>query len=152
MIPTDRLKPVTSLLCYQQSSKQIYLRNNPVIHHTRVSLIPPVMEAVLIGWSIYYRPQRSCGRIMFLHLSVILFTRGSQTPPPGQTPPGKTPPRQTPPPGRHPPGQTPPQADTSPRQTPPGQTPPGDDHCSGRYTSYWNAFLFVCGSPRLQLS
>ena len=27
--------------------------------------------------------------------------------------------------------------------TPPGQTPPPPDgHCSGRYASYWNAFLF----------
>ena len=30
-----------------------------------------------------YRPQRSCGKVMFLHLSVILFTGGGvwQTPP-----------------------------------------------------------------------
>ena len=104
-IQTDRLKPVTSLLCYQQSSKQIYLRNNPVIHHTRVSLIPPVMEAVLIRWSIYYRPQRSCGKIMFLHLSVILFTGGPDTPL-GRNPLG----RQAP--GRHPLGRHLPQADT----------------------------------------
>ena len=46
----------------------------------------------------YYRPQRSCGKVMFLHLSVILFTGGRgcsvhagiHTPlvrhPPGQTP------------------------------------------------------------------
>ena len=63
-----------------------------------------------------YRPQRNCGKIMFLHLSVILFTGGGGV------------------------WQTPPQADT-PRQTPPGQTPPppGDGHCSGRYASYWNA-------------
>ena len=44
-----------------------------------------------------YRPQRSCGKVMFLHLSVILFTGG-----------------------------------------PP---PPADGHCSGRYASFWNAFL-----------
>ena len=45
--------------------------------------------------------------------------------------------------GRHPP---------SPGQTPPGQTPPwadppsppeGDGYCSGRYASYWNAFLYT---------
>ena len=76
-----------------------------------------------------------------------------------------TPPRQTPswaaPLGRHPLGRQPPPADpawadtlpgqTPPRQTPlpsrhslPGQTPPPprDGHCSGRYASYWNAFLF----------
>ena len=27
-------------------------------------------------YSSFYRPQRSCGKVMFLHLSVILFTRG----------------------------------------------------------------------------
>ena len=43
-----------------------------------------------------------------------------------------TPPaRQTLPPGRHPPGQTP---------------PPRDGYCSGRYVSYWNAFLLISAS------
>ena len=47
------------------------------------------------------------------------------TPPLGQTPPkDRHPPPLGRPPGRHP-------------------TPQGDDHCSGRYASYWNAFLFV---------
>ena len=33
---------------------------------------------------------------------------------------------------------------THPGQTPPGQTPSlADNHCSGRYASYWNAFLFA---------
>ena len=52
--------------------------------------------------------------------------------------------------GVHPPRQTPhPQADTPLSRHPLGQTPPGrhpppsDDHCSGRYASYWNAFLFT---------
>ena len=27
----------------------------------------------------FYRPQRSCGKVMFLHLSVILFTEGCLT-------------------------------------------------------------------------
>ena len=67
--------------------------------------------------------------------------------------PGQT--RQTPPPrqadtpqvdtplGRHPQVDTPLRADT-----PSGQTllwtdtPPADGHCSRRYASYWNAFLF----------
>ena len=32
--------------------------------------------------SFYYRPQRSCGKVIFLHLSVILFKGGVwQTPP-----------------------------------------------------------------------
>ena len=58
----------------------------------------------------FYRPQRSCGKVMFLHLSVILF-------------PGRHPPRQKPPLGRHPPGRQP--LSHHPRQTPPRQTPPG---------------------------
>ena len=44
---------------------------------------------------VYYRPQRSCGKVMFLHLSVILFTgqreisvrEAPQTETPGQRPP-----------------------------------------------------------------
>ena len=42
--------------------------------------------------------------------------------------------------------QTPPRADTPlPRQTPPWEdTPsPADGYCSGRYASYWNAFLLT---------
>ena len=43
-------------------------------------------------WKLFYRPQRSCGKVMFLHLSIILFTGGclpypsplGQTPPPVQ--------------------------------------------------------------------
>ena len=68
-----------------------------------------------------------------------------QTPPPKTDTPRQTPPGQTPPPlGRHPlpwadtpsPSQTLPWADT------PGQTPPPRWPLSGRYASYWNAFLF----------
>ena len=95
-------------------------------------------------------------KVIFLHLSVILFTGGVSTrenppcqkepPRTSQTPPGAdtTPPAQTdlPTPGsRHPPrsrhhpppgpGRPPPEADFSLRST------------SGRYASYWNAFLFV---------
>ena len=71
----------------------------------------------------FYHQQRSFGKVMFLHLSVILSTGGYLA----DKRLGKHPPRQTP-----------------PRQTPPRQTPPpGDGHCGGRYASYWNAFLFV---------
>ena len=75
----------------------------------------------------FYRPQ--------LHHPLWAYT-----PPPGQTPP----------PGRQPPGQT----------TPPMQTPlcadsppltdnrPPDGHCSGRYASYFNAFLLFFNSNR----
>ena len=55
----------------------------------------------------YYRPHRSCGKVMFLHLSVILSTGGvCQTPPTsgthlldrhplGRQPPGQTSPQDT---------------------------------------------------------
>ena len=48
----------------------------------------------------------------------------ANTPLAGRHPPG----RQIPPLGKHPPGRYPPQA---------------DGYCSRRYTSYWNAFLFL---------
>ena len=71
----------------------------------------------------HYRPQHSCGKVMFLHMSVILSTGRWQA--------DTLPNRQT----------HPRQADTPWADTPP---PPRDDHCSGRYASYWNAFLFSC--------
>ena len=73
----------------------------------------------------FYRPQRSCCKVMFSQASVILFTGEGvwQTPPP--------------PPGRHSP-----QVDTRPGRHP----PPRDGYCSGRYVSYWNAFLLISAS------
>ena len=86
---------------------------------------------------------------------------GADTPyPPEQTPlrkptptPRSRPPEQTPPPhSRHPPGADtppPPGADTPPRQTPSGSRHPSREadssirSMSGRYASYWNAFLFL---------
>ena len=66
-------------------------------------------------------------KVIFLHLSVILFTEG--TPPPQS---------------RHPPG-----ADTPQEQTPSrSRHPPREAHSSirstsGRYAFYWNAFLLA---------
>ena len=75
-----------------------------------------------------YRPQRSCGKVMFLDLTVILSTGGcvshcmlGYTPTLGR----EADHLDRLPLGRHP----------NPRQT-----PPADGYCSGRY--YWNAFLF----------
>ena len=69
---------------------------------------------------------------------------------PRQRPPGQRPP----PPGQRPPRQSPPRTET-PRQRPPGHRPPEQRPPSstpwtetpltvksGRYASYWNAFLF----------
>ena len=88
----------------------------------------------------------SCGKVMFSQASVILSTEGVVSG------------RHTPLLGRHPRADTP-----LPAQAPPSQAdttallgrhhphlradtpPPGDGHCSGRYASYWNAFLFcIC--------
>ena len=71
--------------------------------------------------------KRSCGK-MFLHLSVSHSVhRGSASVHAGQTSPR----------------QTTPWTDTHPLgRQPPGQTPAADGHCTGRYASYWNAFLF----------
>ena len=110
--------------------------------------------------------KRSCGQGYVFTRVCDSVNRGEgglrRTPPgPRRTPPGprRTPPgpRRTPPPRDQgePPrdqGEPPDQADPpSTRQTPPStrQTPPHrEEHCSirsmsGRYASYWNAFLFL---------
>ena len=48
-----------------------------------------------------------------------------------------------PPGSRHPPDQTPPGADTPSEQTPPQEADSSIRSTSGRYASYWNAFLLV---------
>ena len=74
---------------------------------------------------------------------------GADTHPPGADPPSRHPPgadtprEQTPPRSRHPPDQ-PPQNQTPPQT----RHPPRKADCSirltsGRYASYWNAFLFT---------
>ena len=101
-------------------------------------------------------------KVIFLHLFVILFTGGSASvyagipTPPGAAPPGADTPRSrhlpgpdTPPPSSHPLEQTPPRPDATPPgpDTLPGADPPRSRHpgvwsMSGRYASYWNAFLY----------
>ena len=96
----------------------------------------------------FYRPQRSWAKVIFSQACVensvhrgggclpqcmLGYTPREQTHPPGADLPGS----------RHPPEQTPPLWE----QTPPEQTPPPGPDCSirstsGRYASYWNAFLF----------
>ena len=67
-------------------------------------------------------------KVIFLHLFVILFTGGvsSRENPPCQ--------------GEPPPGRETPPAKETPRQGEP--FPPAIRSMSGRYASYWNAFLF----------
>ena len=105
----------------------------------------------------FYRPQRSWAKVMFLQVSVILSTGGgvSASVHPGipcreQTPPGsRPPPEQTPPGSRDPQEHTPPGSRHQPQSRhPPGaDTPPpreadsGIRSTTGRYASYWNAFL-----------
>ena len=93
-------------------------------------------------------------KVIFLHLSVILFTGGGVLSqcmlgyhPPEQTPPGADPPwdqtplgADTPPPREqtHPPGSRHPRS-----RHPPRETDSSIRSTNGRYASYWNAFLLV---------
>ena len=111
----------------------------------------------------HYRPQRSCGQgnifapvCHSIHRGVVSHKALRQTPPlPSRHPPEQTPlqsrhpaPRpDTPPPPR---SRHSPRADTAPGPDtpppPPGQTHPREPDSgiwstSGRYASYWNAFL-----------
>ena len=103
-----------------------------------------------------YRPQRSWAKVMFLQASVILSTGGGAAsvhagmpaPPPRDQRPPLT--RQTPPgpethppgPGRHPPWDQGPAPPPGP-ETPPREADASIRSMSGRYASYWNAFLFI---------
>ena len=80
----------------------------------------------------FYRPQRSWGKVMFLQVSVILFTGGLSAsvhagihppPPQEQTPPRADTPLEQTPPSRHPPLE----------QTPLGTDPPGADPLGNRH-------------------
>ena len=81
----------------------------------------------------FYRPQRSWAKVMFLQASVILSTGGGGVHA-GQCMLGYHPPPRE---------QTPLGADTPQEQTPPPEADSGIRSTSGRYASYWNAFLFV---------
>ena len=95
----------------------------------------------------YYRPQTKFAKVMFLHLSVILFTVGVSASVHAGI---HTPRQQTPPPRE---ADTPPQADTPPRkQTPPQEadTPLGSKHRSpcavhatGMYTCYYYVYFIL---------
>ena len=76
----------------------------------------------------FYRTQRSCGKVMLLHLSVILFRGGGVL---------------FHHPCRQPPGQTLPCPMHAGIHTPPRAVHAGIRSTSGRYASYWNAFLFL---------
>ena len=66
----------------------------------------------------YYRPQRSCEGYVFTPVFMSTVGGGVCLIACWDTPRGDTPRDQNPPP------------------------PPADDYCCGRYTSYWNAFLW----------
>ena len=89
----------------------------------------------------YYRPQRSCGKVIFSQASVSHSVhRGgclADTPPWADTPWADHTPGQThSPPGRHP------RVDSPLGRHPPGQTPPGRRLLQRTVRmSYWNAFL-----------
>ena len=122
-----------------------------------------------------YRPQPSCGQGNIFTSVCHSVHRGggvSEADPPGRhthpppragTPQTRHPPRTRHPPGRHtPPWQAPPWAGTplgrhTPQQTPPGPDPPREADASirsmsGRYASYWNAFLLTCKIERGHMS
>ena len=98
-----------------------------------------------------YRPQRNRGKVMFLHLSVILFpgVEVADTPPQGAD---------TIPQSRHPPrGADPPAADPpKSRQHPPPRSAYWEIWATGsRYAPYWNAYLLckqLYGTPDSRLT
>ena len=100
------------------------------------------------NFCIYLPPANEVwGKVVFLHLFVILFTGGGLPQcilgyPPGTRPPREqTPPREQPHPprSRHPPPGIPPEQTHTPRSKACWEI----RSTSGRYASYWNAILLV---------
>ena len=97
----------------------------------------PTRGEVDFKLQIYYRPQRSCGQSsIFAPVFHSVHGGGGR----GGIPEGTEadPPRTDPPPSRQPP----PREQTPLEQTPPPEADSGIQSTSGRYASYWNAFLF----------
>ena len=105
-----------------------------------VSMGPELLSALVLTESreYYYCPERSCGKVMFLHLSVILSTRRVSTSGPRGSPWVDT---------------LPPRADTPPRQTPPAQCmlgygqQAGGTHPTGMHSCFLTIFLGVGEHP-----
>ena len=109
--------------------------------------------------AVHYYCNEVAAKVMFLLVSVILLTGGSASvhagipsPLPEQTPPPQS---RHPPGSRHPLGSRhPPEADTPLGADTPGgrHRPPRADSgirsMSGRYASYWNAFLVLINRSR----
>ena len=108
---------------------------------------------------VYYRPQRSCGKVMFSQASVILFTGEGVYPsmhwgrhPPGQTPPGRHPPGIDTPLAKHPRANNP-QAVHAGIHTPcpmhAGIPPSPSGHCIGRYGTHPTGMHSCLGSQQI---
>ena len=169
-----------------ESDHRTDVRSNP--HQAYLRYAPTTIRALIVESShcavtrhmrpyfsmINYRPQRSCGKVMFLHVSVILFTGGrgslSGRPPWTETPRQRTPQTENPwietpwqetpcteTPGKRLPDRDPPDRGTPgqrpPRQRPPRKRPSPDRDTppptvtTGWYASYCNTFLFVFFFP-----
>ena len=105
----------------------------------------------------FYRPQRSCGHgNIFTPVCHSFCSQGGgegvclsaclDTTPREQTPPRR---EQTPPAGSRPPGTTHIPLPTPRSRQPPREADSGIRSTSGRYVSYWNAFLFKCKMTRM---
>ena len=84
--------------------------------------------------------KRSCGKVMLSEACMKNSVHRRGQIPDTSHPPGRHPSWQDTPTGQTPPGQ----ADTPLGRHPPqARHPQADSYCSGRYASYWNAFLFI---------
>ena len=89
-----------------------------------------------------YQPQRSWAKVIFSQ-ACVCPQGGSASVHAGIYPPLTRPPRDQTPPAPDPPGTRPPLAPDPPRHQPPREADSSIRSTSGRYASYWNAFLFV---------
>ena len=108
------------------------------LHPASESVSALIRISQIYNCTIYYRPQRSWAKVMFLQASVILSTGGSVSvhagiPPPKSRPPKSRPPLEQTPPGADPPRADPPGSRHPPEQTPRKQTPAYSQRVAGTH-------------------
>ena len=122
-----KVSSFTDLVCGPILAAKYY--NHDLVHNTRCAIKMEIKTESFVIGSSFLPSATKLRQVMFLHLSVSHSVhRGVCLSACWDT---------------HNPGQTPPWADTLLGRHPPLADTPADVYCSGRYASYWDAFLFV---------
>ena len=109
----------------------VYIWHFMKIANSNMPNQPKVKNKQILSPRYFYRPQRSCGKVMFSQASVILFAGGVSQHALGQNPP----------PDRHPPVKHRPHLGRQHRPPPPTTTAADGTHPTGIHSFVINSFF-----------